>query len=416
MDGILKIAQINMFPYGSTGKIMLQIAETAREFGHDVLCFSTEPFSCEGRRKPIEEKGLVYYGSFYENMIHNYLGKLFGLNGCFSYFGTKQLVNKLKEFSPDIVHLHNLHGFCINLPLLFRYLRKNNISVVWTLHDCWAFTGHCPHFTMVKCDKWKTGCGKCPQLDCYPKTWIDTTRMMFKQKRKWFCGIKDMTIVTPSRWLADLARQSFLEQYPIQVINNGIDLSVFKPTESGFRQKYGISNDKAVLLGVAFGWGKRKGLDVFIELFKRLDRVKYQIVLVGTDDKIDDQLPGGIISIHRTSDQVELAQIYSAADLFVNPTREENFPTVNIESLACGTPVLTFRTGGSPEILDEYSGSVVPCDDIDALEKEIVRICETKPYKREACVKRAAQFDMYNKFKEYVGLYEDRAHSSQCTI
>lgn len=412
----MRVAQINMCSNGSTGKIMVMIAKTAREDGMKVLtCSAAERI--KGKQSSVNKtQDHFIWGSPLERKFHVYAGIILGRNGMFSRIGTRALVKRLKLFQPDIVHLHNLHSFCINLPLLFRYLRKNNISVVWTLHDCWAFTGHCPYFTMVKCDKWKTGCGKCPQLDCYPKTWIDTTRMMFKQKRKWFCGIKDMTIVTPSCWLADLARQSFLNLYQIRVINNGIDLSVFKPTESNFLQKYGISNDKAVLLGVAFGWGKRKGLDVFIELFKRLDRVKYQIVLVGTDDKIDDQLPGGIISIHRTSDQVELAQIYSAADLFVNPTREENFPTVNMESLACGTPVLTFRTGGSPEILDEYSGSVVPCDDIDALEKEIVRICETKPYKREDCVKRAAQFDMYNKFKEYVSLYENRTHSSQRTI
>lgn len=412
----MRVAQINMCSNGSTGKIMVMIAKTAREDGMKVLtCSAAERI--KGKQSSVNKtQDHFIWGSPLERKFHVYAGIILGRNGMFSCNGTRALIKRLKLFQPDIVHLHNLHGFCINLPLLFRYLRKNNISVVWTLHDCWAFTGHCPHFTMVKCDRWKTGCGKCPQLDCYPKAWIDTTKMMFKLKRRWFCGIKDMTIVTPSCWLADLARQSFLNLYQIRVINNGIDLSVFKPTESNFLQKYGISNDKAVLLGVAFGWGKRKGLDVFVELFKRLDREKYQIVLVGTDDKIDDRLPDGIISIHRTNDQKELAQIYSAADLFVNPTREENFPTVNIESLACGTPVLTFRTGGSPEILDEYSGSVVPCDDIDALEKEIVRICETMPYKSEDCVKRAAQFDMYNKFKEYVSLYENRTHSSQRTI
>lgn len=409
----MRVAQINMCSNGSTGKIMFMIAKTAREDEMQVLTCSAAD-RIKGKSSQVKEiQDHFIWGSPLEREFHVYAGIILGRNGMFSRIGTRALIKRLKLFQPDIVHLHNLHSFCINLPLLFRYLRKNNISVVWTLHDCWAFTGHCPYFTMVKCDKWKTGCGKCPQLDCYPKTWIDTTRMMFKQKRKWFCGIKGMTIVTPSRWLADLARQSFLNQYPIKVINNGIDLSVFKPTESNFRQKYCISTDKSVLLGVAFGWGKRKGLDVFIELFKRLDREKYQIVLVGTDDKIDDQLPGGIISIHRTNDQKELAQIYSAADLFVNPTREEVLGMVNIESLACGTPVLTFRTGGSPEILDEYSGSVVPCDDIDALEKEIVRICETKPFKREDCVKRAAHFDMYKKFKEYISLYEDCAHSSR---
>ena len=183
-------------------------------------------------------------------------------------------------------------------------------------------------------------------------------------------GVEDMTLVTPSRWLADLAGQSFLKEYPVRVIHNGIDLSVFKPTQSTFRAKYGISEEKKILLGVAFGWGERKGLDVFLELAKRLDD-SYRIVLVGTDEKVDAQLPGNIVSIHRTNDQQELAEIYAAADLFVNPTREDTYPTVNMESLACGTPVLTFRTGGSPEIPDETCGAVVEKDDLDSLEREM---------------------------------------------
>ena len=216
-----------------------------------------------------------------------------------------------------------------------------------------------------------------------------------------------MTIATPSQWLADLVKKSFLKDYPVKVINNGIDLSVFKPTESDFRQKNGIG-DKYMLLGVADGWGARKGLDVFVELSKRLNPAKYQILLVGTNDSVDKQLPDNIISVHRTQNQKELVEIYTAADLFVNPTREENYPTVNMESIACGTPVLTFRTGGSPEILDETCGSAVVCDDIDALELEITRIAEEKPFTMENCLIRAKQFDKNERFKEYIGLYQNK--------
>ena len=229
---------------------------------------------------------------------------------------------------------------------------------------------------------------------------------MYKLKRKWFTGIENMTIVTPSQWLADLVKESFLKNYQVQVINNGIDLSVFRPTESDFRLQYNIPVFKKVLLGVAFGWGKRKGLDVFEELAKRLDSEKYQIVLVGTDADVDRTLPQNIISIHRTQNQTELAQIYSAADLFVNPTREDTYPTVNMESLACGTPVVSFRTGGSPEILDKTCGSVVSCDDIDALESEIIHMCGTAMYSKNNCLERASSFDMNERFKEYVDLYE----------
>lgn len=213
-----------------------------------------------------------------------------------------------------------------------------------------------------------------------------------------------MALVTPSKWLCDLAKESFMKDYPIKVINNGIDLSIFKPTESDFREKYGLT-DKKVILGVASDWGKRKGLDVFTELSDRLDD-SYRIVLVGIDGKAQN-LPEKIITVKRTENQKELAEIYTAADLFVNPTREENYPTVNMESLACGTPVLTFKTGGSPEIIDSTCGTAVEADDVDAMEKEILRICQEKPYSDKACLERAKDFDMYDRFEEYVELYKE---------
>ena len=215
----------------------------------------------------------------------------------------------------------------------------------------------------------------------------------------------DLTIITPSQWLANLVKYSFLKDYPVKVINNGIDLSVFKPTENSFREKNGLTGKK-IVLGVAFGWGVRKGLDAFIELEKRLPD-DYQIVLVGTDDNVDKRLPAKIISIHHTQNQKELAEIYTAADVFANPTREENYPTVNMESIACGTPVVTFRTGGSPEILDETCGSAVDCDDVDALEIEIRRICEEKPYSVEACLAWSKNFDKNSRFEEYMKLYKE---------
>lgn len=214
-----------------------------------------------------------------------------------------------------------------------------------------------------------------------------------------------MTIVTPSKWLENLAKKSFLKKYPIEVIYNGIDLSVFRPVESSFKKSNGITA-RFILLGVSFGWSDRKGLDVFIELARRLDPKKYQIVLVGTDKNTRWQLPESIISIPRTQSQTELAEIYTAADLFVNPTREETLGLVNIEALACGVPAVTFRTGGSPECIDNSCGSVVECDDVDALECEIVRICEDRPYSREDCLKQAKKFDMMTCFQEYLQLYE----------
>jgi glycosyltransferase involved in cell wall biosynthesis len=257
---------------------------------------------------------------------------------------------------------------------------------------------------MLNCEKWKTGCSKCPQYRKYPRAFVDRTKTMWRLKRKWFSGIENMVITTPSTWLADLVKQSYLKNYPVKVINNGIDLSVFKPTYSDFRIRHGL-NGKFIVLGVAFGWGQRKGLDVFVEMSRRLDNQKYKIVLVGTDDNVDRQLPDHILSIHRTSSQDELAQIYTSADIFLNPTREDNYPTVNMEAIACGTPVLTFQTGGSPEIIDDTCGSVFIEDDIDVLEKEILRIAKESPFSEESCLARARLFDKCVKFSEYVDLY-----------
>lgn len=401
----MRIAQINMTPFGSTGRIMLQIAKTAQKAGMTARAYTTEFFTINGRSPRVKEENLYYYGSFYENMVHNYLGKLLGRNGQFSYFGTKQLIRELKRFAPDIVHLHNLHCHCIHLPALFRYLKKSNVKVIWTLHDCWSFTGHCPHFDMYGCDKWKTGCHHCGQLKGYPKSYLDTSKQMYRKKQRWFTALQHMTLVTPSAWLAGLAKQSFLNKFPVKTIHNGIDLSIFKPTDSDFREKHGLQNKK-ILLGVSFGWSDKKGLDAFLELARRLSD-EYRIVLVGTNEALDATLPSNVVSIHHTNNQQELAEIYSAADLFVNCTREDTFPTVNLEALACGTPIITFDTGGSPECVDATCGSVVKKNDVDAMEKEILRIFETQPFSKAACVMRAKCFDMQDKFNEYVDLYRE---------
>lgn len=393
-----KIVEINTCDYGSTGRIMLQIADAVCKNGSE--CKIIVP---EGRHNPWKyKKDYIRFGNRFSEDSHIVLGYFTGYQGCFSIFSTYRLIQRLKIYQPDVIHLHNLHKCYINLPILFNYIKSNNIRVIWTLHDCWSFTGQCPHFTMTHCEKWKTGCYECPSFHDYPESRVDRTKTMWNLKKKWFTGVQDLTIITPSEWLADLVKQSFLKDYPIKVINNGINLSIFKPTESDFRERHGITQDKFILLGVAFGWGKRKGLDVFQELAKCLDSEKYQIVLVGTDDSIDKQLPGNVISIHQTQNQTELAQIYTAADLLVNPTREDNYPTVNMEAIACGTPVLTFKTGGSPEILDESTGCVVACDDINSMEHEIIRISKDRPFISADCLNRARGFDMNERFMEYV--------------
>ena len=395
-----RILSINLGNFGSTGGIMKGISSTAKVSEYDTRM--AYPGSCHN--SPRQSGDYLIMSEFWKK-VNEKLTYYTGFNGCFAVPATLRLLHHMKKIQPDILHFHNLHNSYVNLPLLFGYVKRKNISVVWTLHDCWPFTGQCPHFTMAGCGKWKTGCHDCSTFHQYPASRMDRTKIMWALKKKWFTGVEHMTLITPSQWLADLVKQSFLKDYPVQVIHNGIDLSVFRPTDSHFRETHQISDSQFVLLGVAFDWGKRKGLDVFLELARRLPE-SYKIVLVGTNREIDCLLPERVLSIHRTNDQKELAQLYSAADVFVNPTREDNFPTTNIEALACGTPVVTFRTGGSPEIPDEQCGSVVDCDDVDALEKEIVRICETHPYSRNACLRRAADFSKEARFQEYVQLFD----------
>ena len=398
----MRIVQINGGAKGSTGKIMMGIAEVARAQGHEVMCAS--PITTTNRDAG-EDCGYYRIGTFNSRRVNVALARITGFNGCFAWFETYKLLKKIDEFKPDIIHLHNLHDSYINLPMLFSYIKKHNVPTVWTLHDCWAFTGQCPHFTIVKCDKWKVGCHNCPQYKEYPASLYDNTKKMWQLKKKWFTGVKNMTIVTPSEWLAGLARESYLKQYPIEVINNGIDLNVFKPTHSNFRERYEIPAEKHIILGVSFAWGYRKGLDCFVEIAEKLGE-QYQIVLVGTDDEIDKNLPHNIISIHRTQNQKELAEVYSAADVFVMPTREENYPTVNMEAIACGTPIVTFRTGGSPEMLDDKTGIVVEANNIEATEKAIKDICEKKGCNDEDyIVAYSKKFNMQKRFTDYIELY-----------
>ena len=399
---MVRIVQINGGAKGSTGKIMMGIADVARAQGHEVMCAS--PITTTNRDAG-EDCGYYRIGTFNSRRLNVALARITGFNGCFAWFETYKLLKKIDEFKPDIIHLHNLHDSYINLSMLFSYIKKHNVPTVWTLHDCWAFTGQCPHFTIVKCDKWKVGCHNCPQYKEYPASLYDNTKKMWQLKKKWFTGVKNMTIVTPSEWLAGLARESYLKQYPIEVINNGIDLNVFKPTHSNFRERYEIPAEKHIILGVSFAWGYRKGLDCFVEIAEKLGE-QYQIVLVGTDDEIDKNLPQNIISIHRTQNQKELAEVYSAADVFVMPTREENYPTVNMEAIACGTPVVTFDTGGSPEMLDDKTGIVVKANDIEATKKAIKDICEKKKCNdEEYIVAYSKKSDMKKRFAEYIELY-----------
>jgi len=392
----MKIVQINVsYGRGSTGKICLGIAELLHKNGFD----NRTLYSSAGVDSPF---GIKYTDIKYMK-FQALRSRVLGTYGFHSVKATGALISEIDKLAPDIVHIHNIHSHDCNFEMLMSYLKEKHIKTVWTFHDCWCFTGYCTYFDIVNCDRWVDGCHDCPQRKQY--SWFfDKSAELYRLKKEALKGL-DLTVVTPSVWLANLVKLSFLSACPVKVINNGIDLGIFKPTVCDKK----ILDKKAgerIVLGVALGWEARKGLDVFVSLSKTLPS-NYRIVLVGTNGSIDKTLPGNILSIHRTHDQHELAALYSVADVFVNPTREENYPTVNMEAIACGTPVVTFRTGGSGEMLDETCGSVVDRDDIASLEKEIIRICETHPYSREACVKRAESFDQNERFMEYVELYKE---------
>lgn len=396
----MKVLQINtVYGEGSTGRIVKGIYEACLRSDIDSIC----AYRCS--RNGIEHGAhTVEISSKFDSRLHGFLARATMFKGCFSYFKTRKFLKKVEEYSPDIIHLHNLHGSYVNIPLIFKHIKKNHIPVVWTLHDCWPFTAICPHFQIAKCDKWKQGCNNCPQRKKYSSSAVDFTAKVWKLKKKWFSGVENLTIVTPSIWLSELVKESFLNEYPVRVVYNGIDTEVFRPVSSDFRFKNHLENKK-IILGVAFDWGYAKGLDVFVELSRRLPN-DYSIVLVGTNETVEANLPEDIISIRRTNNQKELAEIYSAADVFVNPTREEVLGLVNLEALSCGTPVITFNAGGSPECIDDTCGSVVDIDDIDSLEIEIKRICCEKPYSIENCVLRANTFSYDKKLEEYIEIYK----------
>lgn len=395
----MKVVQVNtVCGNGSTGKIVVEVSQMLTEMGVENYVFynsgtSTYPLG-------------IKYMSDLDGKLQAVKTRVLGNFGFNSQKATRKLIAELERIRPDIVHLHNLHGNTVHLGMLVNYLKKRPYKIFWTFHDCWTFTGYCSHYDRIGCNQWREegGCHRCPKRRA--TSWFfDRSHYLYEKKKALFSDL-DMTVITPSRWLADQVKQSFLKNCDVRVIHNGINLKVFHPCESEFRKKYHLE-DKYIVLGVSQIWCIQKGTDVFVELSKRLDD-RFRIVMVGTNDQIDKQLPESIISIHRTNNQAELAKIYAAADVFVNPTREEVLGLTNIEALACGTPVITFATGGSPETLSPDCGCSVPKNDLDGLESQIRRICETKPYMSEACVERAQDFDTVARFRDYIALYTEK--------
>lgn len=377
---------------GSTGRIVAGIYDELT--AHGCSCMAVY-----GRGKAPEGYNAYRVGSDMDVNVHGVLSRITDRQGYYSVRATNRLIDHLKRFKPDIVHMHNIHGYFLNFPILFKYLKDEGIQVIWTLHDCWSFTGHCTHFEYAGCDKWLTGCHSCSQLKEYPRSMLaDASKKNYAEKRALFTQMDGMQLVTPSKWLRQLVLKSYMGKYPVQVVPTGIDLSVFKPTESDIRKAYGLDN-KFVILGAAAPWRERKGLFEFVKLAQLLP-ADYKIVLVGITKKQAEVLPDSVLALERTESVKEMAMWYSLADAYVNLTLEDTFPTTNIEAQACGTPVVTYRVGGSPESLTTDSGIVVEQGDIAGVVRALESI-KNGESRAAYCIERAAEYSSEKRFKQY---------------
>lgn len=400
--------QINTCITQSTGRIAQQIGEKAIAEGWESY------IAFPARLPMVESKSqLLHIGSKMDQYIHALMTRVFDCCGFLSHRATKRLIMQIEEIKPDVIQLHNIHGYYINVPTLFDYLKKSGIPVVWSLHDCWAFTGHCVHYTCVNCLKWKTGCYDCPRKNTYPNSYVlDRSKQNYWAKKKAYANMPNLSIVPVSYWLGDVTSQSILGSYPIRVIQNGIDVSVFRPRTEAFekvRKKYGLK-DKYVILGVATGWSEEVGLSTFFRLRQKLSS-DFAIVMVGCTPDILKQLPEGIVGISRTNNVDELAEIYSAADILFNGSYQETFGLVTAEALSCGTPVIVYNSTACPEIVTPETGYVVEAKD----EMQVLKyILEDSLLSAEVKVKRSAKcreyavehFDREKKYQEYLNLYK----------
>lgn len=333
----------------STGRIVTDIADEYIAEGHTCRI-------AYGRGDvPEKYKDITYkIGSDFSVRMNAVKARFLDNEGFNAKRATSKFLKWLDDFKPDLIWLHNLHGYYINVELLFEWIKKNpQIEVKWTLHDCWTFTGHCPHFIVAQCNKWISGCERCIQKQKYPKSlFVDNSKQNYLNKKNSFCNVERMKLITPSNWLADLVKQSFLKNYPIEVIYNSIDEDCFKFIESNFKEDYGVKNKK-IVLGVASSWVKSKGLDDFIELSRILDD-SYCIVLVGISPKVKKKLPKNILAIEKTNSKETLAKIYSAADVFVNPSKEETFGMTTLEAICCGTYAIVYKGTACEEVINYY--------------------------------------------------------------
>ena len=393
----MRILQINsVCGLGSTGRITVDLFHMLLQSGHSCMI-------AYGRGNAPDDINSLRIGTDFDVNLHGIYTRITDRHGFASKNATLKLLETVEKYAPDLIHLHNIHGYYINIETLFKWLKSYNRPVIWTLHDCWPYTGHCAHYSVAACSRWQTGCFNCPQKRTYPASFfVDSSKKNYSDKKRIFTSLQKLTLVTPSNWLKSEIKQSFLSKFQIRAIPNGVDLNAFRPTTSTFKQQYGIKN-KIMVLGVASAWSSRKGLLDFIKLSLELDD-SFCIVLVGLNAKQLKTLPRNILGIEKTNNLKDLAEIYSAADVFVNPSKEETMGLVTVEALACGTPAIVYPFTAVPETLDCGSGLIV--NGYDEMVKAI-KLNVFRHFRSGHCVLRADCFERDKQYQLYKELYEE---------
>ncbi|UOW67240.1 glycosyltransferase [Paraclostridium bifermentans] len=403
----IKIVAINSVNYGSTGNTMFDIAKYCRENNFEYYTYS-------GSSPKYEKKDHILFGNKYERYINTKITLFTGYDCAALSSGTNKLISDLKLIRPDIIHLHNLHGSYINYVKLFKYIKDSNIKVVWTLHDCWSFTGKCPHFTAIECYKWKDKCFDCKQLDIYPRSMVDLTSTMYKVKKDTFANLDNISIVVVSNWLKKICKESFLNKHNTYVIENGINLDKFKASNNtALKEKYNIK-DKFIILGVASPWTERKGINDFIKLSQILDSNYYKIVLIGmSKEQIREFSKYNILGLEKTDSVEELIEWYSLSDVLFNPSIEETFGLVTVEAMACGTPVIVYNSTASPELIENTLGYCIEPHDICRVKEAIHEIKSKgkKYYSYDMVSKVNKYYSKQKQLEKYKQLYENLMNS-----
>lgn len=386
---------------GSVGRITAELYRYARDN-------QIESYVAYSRKEAfgISPEHGICVGTLFENYFDGIKSRLFDNSGFNSSLPTRKLIRYIEELKPDVIHFHNLHGYYVNIKILFRYIKEKGIRAVWTLHDCWSVTGHCAYFDYAECDKWKTGCRRCPETSSYPKAYIDASERNFRKKKEIFTSLDTdkLILVTPSVWLKEIVGQSYLKKYEIKVIENGVDLSSFYPIKNDIRERYAIK-EKHIVLGVANRWERRKGLGDFFLLSDLLGK-DYRFILIGVEEKQKQDLPENFIGISRTNNIKELAEFYSAADVYVNPTYEDNYPTTNMEAQACGCPVVSYDSGGSKENILTGLGGAVEKGNVQAIAESVKSII-SENIDKNLLSQKARCFDKEETLKKYIALYRN---------